>query len=81
MESIRKEQAATNATSIKSIVNPIIQLKSASPKVISQVIQKGSQHDKLDTILEMITKEKAITETKKEKKDWKIPFKWKKTFN
>ena len=81
MESIRKEQAATNATSIKSIVNPIIQLKSASPKVISQVIQKGSQHDKLDTILKVITEEKAMEETKKEKKGWKIPFKWKRTMN
>ena len=80
MEYIRKEQAATNAPSTKPIVNPI-QVKTVTPKVIPQVIQKGSQHDKLDTILKVITEEKALEETKKEKKGWKIPFKWKKTMN
>jgi len=81
MEYVRKEQTATNATSIKPIVNPIVQVKPVTPKVIPKVIQKGSQHDKLDTILKVITEGKASEETKKEKKGWKIPFKWKKTLN
>jgi len=81
MEYIRKEQATTNAPSIKPVVNPIVQSKPITPKVIPPVIQKGSQHDKLDTILKVITEEKAMEETKKEKKGWKIPFKWKKTMN
>ena len=81
MESIRKEQTATNATGINTMVNPIVKVKTVIPKVIPPVIQKGSQHDKLDTILKVITEEKALEETKKEKKGWKIPFKWKKTMN
>jgi len=81
MESIRKEQTTTNATGIRPIVNPIVKVRSVTPKVIPQVIQKGSQHDKLDEILKVITEQKALEETKKVKKGWKIPFKWKRTMN
>ena len=79
MEFIRKEKPATNAASINPLVNSGLQVRSVTPRVMPQVIQKGSQHDKLDAILKEVTEKKAVEETKKKRKDWKIPFKWKRT--
>jgi len=79
MEFIRKEKPATNAASINPLVNSGLQVRSVTPRIMPQVIQKGSQHDKLDAILKEVTEKKAVEETKKKRKDWKIPFKWKRT--
>ena len=73
MEFIRKKQAATDATGVIP--------KIASNKPITPVIKTGSQHDKLDAILKEVTEKKAKEVTAKEKKGWKLPFKWKKTLN
>ena len=35
----------------------------------------------MDNLIKVLTDKQAIEVTKKEKKDWKIPFKWKRTFN
>ena len=73
MEFIRKRQATTDAP---SLIPKVVSNKSLTP-----VIKTGSQHNKLDAILKEVTEGKAKEVTEKEKKGWKLPFKWKKTFN
>ena len=77
MESIRKEQIAGNAPGIKKIVRaPII----TNQRVIAP-LKKENIITKIDNLTKMLTEKQAIEVTKREKKDWKIPFKWRKTFN
>ncbi len=77
MESIRKEQTAGNAPGIKKIVRaPII----TNQRVIAP-LKKENIITKIDNLTKMLTEKQAIEVTKREKKDWKIPFKWRKTFN
>ncbi len=84
MESIRKEQTATNASSVNLNKVKSIVKKAAMPigkPVIKQLIKEGSQHEKLDTIINKLDYDKKLEVTKKEKKVWRIPFKWKRTLN
>ena len=84
MESIRKEQTTGNATGIKNIVrsNPVIPKPKVIPKpIVKEPLKKENITTKIDNLTKMLTEKEAIEITKKEKKDWKIPFKWKKTFN
>lgn len=78
MESIRKEQAAGNAPGLnrKVITRPVI-----SKPLANVPLKKESLITKVDNLTKMLTEKQAIEVTKKEKKDWKIPFKWKKTLN
>lgn len=67
MEPIQQKQTATIATGINPILNPLQKA----------VVQKKSSNDMLKEIINKIDKGKMDEETSKGKKEWKIPFKWK----
>ena len=84
MEYIRKEQTPRNATSVKGIVrtNKIIPRKIINPiPIVNVTSQKEGIGTKVDNLIKILTDKEAIEITKREKKEWKFPFKWKKTFN
>jgi len=48
---------------------------------LNNQIKKEGVNTKLDRITEMLTKDSMNKENKKKKKDWKFPFKWRRTMN
>jgi len=67
MEPIQQKQATANAGS----VNP----------VEKKVVKKEGISEKLDNLIKKLDYKEMKKETDKEKKEWNLPFKWKKTLN
>ena len=78
MEFIQQKQAATITPSLKNLPrNKQLLVKSN----LNKKVEKEGIGTKMDKLINILTKEEMEKNTKENKKDWKFPFKWKRTMN
>ena len=91
MEPIQQKQATVTTSLNNTLANPlanqidrdklVVSKPTSIQPILNPKMSKEGIGTKMDYLIEKLTKEEMEKDTKERKKDWKFPFKWKRTMN